>query len=85
VIGADSGGPRDFVSPDVGLLVPEVSSMDKKEEFASGLSAGIIKALEEDWKTSKGAACEKFALEKYSLKNQCNQILHALDRAASIA
>ena len=85
VIGADSGGPRDFVSPDVGLLVPEVSSMDKKEEFTSGLSAGIIKALEENWKTSKGGACEKFALEKYSLKNQCSQILNALDRAASIA
>ena len=45
----------------------------------------ITKALEEDWKTSKGAACEKLALGKYSLKNQCSQILDALDRAASIA
>ena len=85
VIGADSGGPRDFVSPDVGLLVPEVSSMEEKEEFTSGLSAGIIKALEEDWKTSKGPACEKLAVGKYSVKNQCSQILDALDRAANIA
>ena len=38
--------------------------MDKIEEFACGLCAGITKALEEDWKTSKGAACEKLALGK---------------------
>ena len=79
VIGADSGGPKDFVTPEVGMLVPEVSSIDMKEEFTAGLSAGIIKALEEDWKASKGAACEKLALEKYSLKKQCNRILDALD------
>ena len=27
VIGADSGGPKDFVKPDVGELVPEVSNI----------------------------------------------------------
>ena len=29
VIGADSGGPRDFVSKSVGELVPESTSKDK--------------------------------------------------------
>ena len=78
VIGADSGGPRDFVTPDIGLLVPEVSSLDEKEEFTTGLSAGIIQALEEDWKISKGDACEKIALE-HSIRKQARHILDAMD------
>jgi len=42
--------------------------MDKKEEFRFW-----------SWKTPKGAASEKLAMD---LKNQCSQILDALDRAA---
>ena len=80
VIGADSGGPRDFVSPDVGFLVPEVGTLEDKEEFTAGLTAAILKALEEDWKSSKGAACERLAVEKYGLTKQCNHILDNMNK-----
>ena len=82
VIGADSGGPSDFVTPDVGMLVPEVFSLDEqaKEKFAVGLAAGIIKALEEDWKSSKGPACERLVVENYGLVKQCNHILDNMDK-----
>ena len=42
VIGADSGGPRDFVTPEVGALVPET---DDRQALAASLAAAVDRAL----------------------------------------
>src|SRR6266566_3098709 len=46
VIGADSGGPRDFVTSEVGNLVPET---DDRNALAAALSEAITRALDADW------------------------------------
>ena len=48
MIGADSGGPRDFVTSEVGTLVPET---DDRTALAAALAEAINRALDADWKT----------------------------------
>src|SRR6266699_5079926 len=43
VIGADSGGPRDFVTSEVGTLVPET---DDRNALAAALHEAITRALD---------------------------------------
>merc|ERR1719443_2360115 len=49
VIGANSGGPKDFVSDAVGALVPEPGGYEKahNEALAKDLDATITKAIDE--------------------------------------
>merc|ERR1711974_529239 len=61
VIGANSGGPKDFVSPDVGMLVAEPPETKDLSTVALGvktlgdtLAEAIGRALKEGWKASKG-------------------------------
>jgi glycosyltransferase involved in cell wall biosynthesis len=77
VIGADSGGPRDFVTPEVGLLVPET---DDRQELAASLAAAVIRAVDEDWKGFKGRAAEAYAAENFSVVTQVSQLLKDVDR-----
>ena len=77
VIGADSGGPRDFVIPAVGTLVPET---DDREALAASLAETIIQAVEEDWKQTKGVAAEAYATEHFSVVGQVAALLEAVDR-----
>ena len=77
VIGADSGGPRDFVIPAVGTLVPET---DDREALAASLAETIIAAVEEDWKQTKGVAAEEYAKEHFSVVGQVTNLLVAVDR-----
>ena len=58
VIGADSGGPKDFMTNDVGYLVPE---NDDIEVFNKNLAEAVIKAIKEDWKTKMSEECIKIA------------------------
>ncbi len=58
VIGADSGGPRDFMTNDVGYLVPE---SDDIEVFSEHLANAVIKAIKEVWKTKMSEECIKVA------------------------
>ncbi|NNK76776.1 MAG: glycosyltransferase family 4 protein, partial [Maribacter sp.] len=58
VVGADSGGPRDFMTSDVGYLVPE---SDDIEIFSVHLAEAVIKAIKEDWKTKMFEECIKVA------------------------
>ncbi|NNL15466.1 MAG: glycosyltransferase family 4 protein [Flavobacteriaceae bacterium] len=58
VIGADSGGPRDFMTNDVGYLVPE---SDDKKVFSENLAKAVIKAIKEDWKTKMSEECIRVA------------------------
>merc|ERR1712206_43789 len=73
VIGANSGGPKYFVSPSVGELVTEPPETKDLSTVAEGvktlgktLNETIGKALKEDWKKSKGAACIKLAHDKFT-------------------
>merc|ERR1719230_1839663 len=60
VIGANSGGPKDFVTPDVGELVTEPPETTDLATVPNGvttlavtLTEAISRALKEDWKKSK--------------------------------
>ena len=58
VIGADSGGPRDFMTNKVGFLVPENDDM---QVFSENLAKAVIKAIKEDWKTKMSKKCIEVA------------------------
>jgi glycosyltransferase involved in cell wall biosynthesis len=77
VIGADSGGPRDFVTPQVGTLVPET---DDRQALAASLAATVAQAIDEDWKRTKGPAAEAYAQANFSVVSQVSKLLDAVDR-----
>ena len=72
VIGAHSGGPRDFVDDSVGHLFEE---SDDHAVLADRVAAVITKAIAEDWKKNKGPHCQQYAETKFSLVTQCESIL----------
>jgi len=82
VIGANSGGPKDFVSTDVGELVAEPPETKDLSTVAEGvvtlggtLNEAISRALNEDWKKTKGDACLKLALDKFTVNTQVTNML----------
>merc|ERR1712199_23260 len=82
VIGANSGGPKDFVSTDVGELVaepPETTDLATVplgiETLGKTLSSTISRALKEDWKRSKGEACIKLVHDKFTVAAQVKKML----------
>jgi glycosyltransferase involved in cell wall biosynthesis len=77
VIGADSGGPRDFVTDEVGTLVPET---DDRAELAASLAATITRAVDEDWKATKGPIAEAYSRERFSVVGQVSELLAEVDR-----
>ena len=77
VIGADSGGPRDFVTAEVGVLVPET---DDRAALAASLAAAVTTAVSEDWKHTKGPAAEAFARTNFSVVGQVAHLLEEIDR-----
>lgn len=72
VIGANSGGPRDFVTDAVGHLVEET---DDLETLGKELDEQIQKSIKEDWKASKGEACQKLVADRFSVKKQVTELL----------
>jgi glycosyltransferase involved in cell wall biosynthesis len=77
VIGADSGGPRDFVTPEVGVLVPET---DDRQALAASLAAAVGRAVDENWKQTKGVTAEAYARENFSVVGQVSKLLETVDR-----
>jgi len=84
VIGANSGGPKDFVTPDVGELVTEPPETTDLSTVPNGvatlavtLTEAISRALKEDWKKSKGDACIKLAHDKFTVQAQVTNMLAA--------
>ena len=77
VIGANSGGPRDFVTPDVGRLVPET---DDTQALASALADAVQAAISEDWKATKGQVGADYARHNFSVVAQVQTLLDAVDR-----
>ncbi|MEM9652208.1 MAG: glycosyltransferase family 4 protein, partial [Actinomycetota bacterium] len=79
VIGADSGGPRDFVTAEVGGLVPE----QEGQVQVDSLVAEIRTALAEDWKATKGPAAAEYARARFSTDRQCADLLAAVGETAT--
>jgi len=77
VIGADSGGPRDFVTTEVGTLVPET---DDRVALAGSLATAIGQALDADWKTARGPVAAQYARERFSVTGQVSHLLEEIDR-----
>merc|ERR1712194_747693 len=82
VIGANSGGPKDFVTNDVGELVAEPTETTDLSTVVQGLKTlgvtlteTISRALNEDWKKTKGDACIKLALDKFTVGAQVSKML----------
>ena len=72
VIGANSGGPKDYVDKNVGELIPE---SEDKIVLSQNLSEVVQRALIEDWKKIKGPIASAKAHNNFSLKAQCSGIL----------
>ncbi len=77
VIGADSGGPRDFVTAEVGTLVPET---DDRTVLASTLADAIDQALTADWKHTRGPVAAQYARNRFSVTGQVSHLLAEVDR-----
>ena len=75
VIGADSGGPKDFVTQETGALVPESSDL---EIFVESLTRTVREALAEDWKHTKGPEAFRYASSNFSIDSQCQDIIDAV-------
>merc|ERR1711953_478333 len=91
VIGANSGGPKDFVTPDVGELVaepPETKDLSTVplgvKTLGKTLATTISKALDEKWKEKKGAACIKLAHDKFTVKTQVTNMLSDMKKLPKV-
>eukprot|EP01083_Nonionella_stella_P106327 306645_1 len=74
VIGAKSGGPMDFITEDVGVLIEE----NEKEVMVKDIAKCIIEFIDEDVKTAKQKACLECAA-KFTVIEQQRKLLNALD------
>merc|ERR1712217_599402 len=86
VIGANSGGPKDFVVPEVGELVaepPETKDLstvsDGVKTLGGTLAETISRSLKENWKATKGEACIKLAHDKFTVASQVKAMLAAVE------
>ena len=77
VIGANSGGPRDFVTSEVGTLVPET---DDRQELAHSLAVAVTTAIEEDWKQTKGPVAQVYVKDNFSVVKQVSDLLADVER-----
>jgi glycosyltransferase involved in cell wall biosynthesis len=76
VIGANSGGPRDFVTDEVGVLVDET---DDKEKLSASLAQAVAGALNGDWKVKRGPVCQDYAEKNFSVKTQVAKLMATLE------
>jgi len=78
VIGANSGGPKDFITEDVGFLIPdEELAVPANDKLVTDLFNTVCTALEEDWKGSKSENCRKLA-ERYSVNTQVGEYVERI-------
>ena len=60
------------MSEEVGELVPEADTTDK---IAVSLNDAVQRAVKEDWKAKRRAACMALVDAKYSVRGQCTDLL----------
>ena len=59
------------------MLVPET---DDRQELAASLADAVDRALDEDWKRTKGPAAQAYAAANFSVVHQVSELLAAVDR-----
>jgi len=91
VIGANSGGPKDFVSEPVGELVTEPTETTDLATVPLGidtlsktLAEAISRSLKEDWKTKKADACIKLAHDRFTVEAQVSDMLTNLKKLPAV-
>lgn len=82
VIGANSGGPKDFVNDDLGLLVLE---SDDSSVLAARLSEAVQRSIAEDWKQTRGPYAMNYAEANFSVRTQVDLLLAQLVREPALA
>merc|ERR1711884_194916 len=79
VIGANSGGPTEFVRLEQGALIDEEEDWRTEagmQRLGGRLAQSVTQALKEDWKgTTKGPKCVPFVRANYSTLAQCQGML----------
>jgi hypothetical protein len=60
--------------------VPET---DDRQELAASLATAVIRAVDEDWKGSKGRTAEAYATANFSVVTQVSKLLKEVDRLTS--
>jgi len=85
VIGANSGGPKDFVTSDVGELVAEPPETVDLATVPNGvvtlgktLNETISRSLKENWKKTKGEAGYRLAHDRFTVGAQVAKMLDDL-------
>lgn len=81
VIGADSGGPRDFVTSEVGTLVPETTD---PTALAASLADAVNQALTADWKSTRGPIAAQYVRNRFSVTGQVTHLLEEVDRLTAV-
>lgn len=81
VIGANSGGPKDFVNDAIGLLVLE---SDDNSVLGARIEAAVMQALAEDWKRTRGPSAMQYASSNFSVRAQVEQLLAQLMRVREL-
>ena len=76
VIGVNSGGPRDFVTDEVGVLVPEA---DDTRRLGRLLARSVKESIADGWKRHKGPVAAQYAFDNFSMRTQVENL-----RAATI-
>eukprot|EP00435_Cladocopium_sp_Y103_P066106 s858_g28.t1 len=77
-IGAKSGGPTEFVKPEQGVLVEEEADWQTEEgmkRLGGKVATEVIKAIDEDWKKTKGPGCIDFVTKNFSTVAQVEGML----------
>merc|ERR1712039_634215 len=85
VIGCNSGGPKDFVTKEVGELVAEPPETSDLATVPNGvitlgktLDEAISRSLNENWKETKAEACYRLAHDKFTVGAQVTAMLATL-------
>ena len=78
VVGARSGGPVDFVTSDVGVLLEE---SEDNAVLAQRLADTVCAAVADDWKAKMGPTCLDYATKNFSLRAQCERMLGAMSES----
>ena len=77
VIGADSGGPRDFVTPEVGTLVPET---DDRQALAASLAAAVDRGGRRGLEADQGPVAAGVREGELQRGGQVSALLAEVDR-----
>jgi len=78
-IGCNSGGPTEFITPELGVLIDEEEEWRTEsgiKRLGQRLAGAVTTALKEDWKgATKGPQCISFVQQNYSTLAQCQGML----------